>query len=409
MTVNTREIASGPYVAALGQTDFDYTFRVVNPNQLRAWVTYPGAADPTEVYPGTDFSVRDVGEDDGGKIEFFVGLPKNTIVYIRSNYISTQDTAFESQGAYFPWIHEGQFDYVTFLIQQLEDMVNRSLRLNINDPRGRIPQIDRFEGDRTGRVPAFVNDNRIAFMHPNQLFGDATPDAYTLIEVTDGILRLDDYYSVYVVRLMSNVTTIVPPPPPGNGLARTCLIYFLQDSVGWRTVTGWPAVTTSFDMGREPVIDPTPNTFTTASVVTFDNGSRFIAGLMPTNESLLNIGEDTPVVITSSTTDAPVTKLTSIPAGFYKMTMLVSVQATGSGTMTLTSSGVSPGSVSWSSVHAAGDTGEMEVYDGTNFIELRAIVVNNSTFDIELTGTALPTSSMTVNRRLIQLEKVNAR
>jgi len=128
MTVNTTSITSGPYLGNGSTTEFSYDFRVENKNQLIVYETDDeGSQDPLTV--DVDYTVNDVGVDGGGTITRIAGaLPAGYEWYIRSNYLYTQDTAFSSQGGFFPEVHEAAIDKVIFLLQQVLDISNRSIR-----------------------------------------------------------------------------------------------------------------------------------------------------------------------------------------------------------------------------------------------------------------------------------------
>lgn len=129
MTVNTTDITSGPYNGNDVVVDFDYDFRVENKNQLIVYETDDAGVETTLVVD-TNYTVNNIGTDGGGTITRTAGaLPSGYQWYIRSNYIETQDTAFASQGGFFPDVHESAFDKMTFLIQQISDRIQRSVKL----------------------------------------------------------------------------------------------------------------------------------------------------------------------------------------------------------------------------------------------------------------------------------------
>tara|TARA_B100000749_G_C18438760_1_gene471246 strand:+ start:399 stop:2075 length:1677 start_codon:yes stop_codon:yes gene_type:complete len=138
MTINTATITSGPYTGNGVTTDFSYTFRVENKNQLTVYETTAMGVQST-LTVDTDYTVNNVGTDGGGTITRVAGaLPSGYTWYIRSNYNTLQETDFESQGSFYPAVHEAAFDKITFLIQQLYDLNTRSFRLSDSDPDGGV-------------------------------------------------------------------------------------------------------------------------------------------------------------------------------------------------------------------------------------------------------------------------------
>lgn len=129
MTVNTVDITSGPYTGNGTTADYSYTFRIDDKSQLAVYET-TDLGVKTLLTVDTDYTVSGIGNDAGGIITRVAGnLPTDYIWYIRSDYKNTQLTAFRSQGAFKPDVHESAMDKLTFLIQQLQDAVDRSMRL----------------------------------------------------------------------------------------------------------------------------------------------------------------------------------------------------------------------------------------------------------------------------------------
>lgn len=130
MTVNTTKITSGPYAGNDVADTFSYTFRITDKTQLDVYETTDLGVE-TLLIVDTDYTVTGVGVDAGGTITRVAGaLPTDYTIYIRSNYQKTQLTAFQSQGAFFPDLHEDAMDQLTFLIQQICDGLDRTPRLS---------------------------------------------------------------------------------------------------------------------------------------------------------------------------------------------------------------------------------------------------------------------------------------
>jgi len=129
MTVSTLNITSGPYVGNNLNDTYSYDFTVVDKTQLSVYETTDLGVQ-TLLVVDTDYTVNNIGVDGGGTLVRLAGnLPTNYQWYIRSNRAENQLTDFSSQGAFFPDIHEAQMDHLTFLIQQLRDTFDRSMKL----------------------------------------------------------------------------------------------------------------------------------------------------------------------------------------------------------------------------------------------------------------------------------------
>lgn len=158
MTVNTTKITSGPYVGNNIADQFSYTFKVDDKTQLSVYETTDLGVE-TLLTVDTHYTVAGISNDSGGIITRVAGaLPTDYEWFIRSNYEETQLTAFSSQGAFFPDLHENAMDKMTFLIQQLLDERERSpsvsksytglLPLTLEDPVA--GEMLRWNSDLTG-------------------------------------------------------------------------------------------------------------------------------------------------------------------------------------------------------------------------------------------------------------------
>tara|TARA_R110000803_G_scaffold4054_9_gene13938 strand:- start:7996 stop:9963 length:1968 start_codon:yes stop_codon:yes gene_type:complete len=129
MTVNSSDIVSGPYTGNGVASQFSYDFRVDLNTQLTVFETTDAGVVST-LTVDVDYTVNNVGVDGGGTIDRTAGaLPSGYSWYIRSNYLHTQSTDFESQSGFFPDVHESAFDKLTFLSLQQQDLIARAVRL----------------------------------------------------------------------------------------------------------------------------------------------------------------------------------------------------------------------------------------------------------------------------------------
>lgn len=165
MTVNTTDITDGPFLGNGIASTFSYNFRVEDKTQLEVFETVAATGVRTLLTVDTDYTVAGIGDDGGGIITRVAGaLPIDDIWFIRSNYIENQLTAFSSQGGFFPDVHEDQMDHITFLIQQLRDELERSVRLH--DARGNDGDftIDTEADDRASTIIAFDGNGDIILL-----------------------------------------------------------------------------------------------------------------------------------------------------------------------------------------------------------------------------------------------------
>ena len=177
MTVNTTNITSGPYTGNGTSDTFSYTFRIVNKAQVSVYETDDNGVQNL-LTVDTDYTVAGLGDDGGGTITRVAGaLPVDYEWFIRSNYQETQLTAFQSQGPYFPDLHENVADKLTFLIQQLRDSINRSLRISDTEGGGSFV-IEARGSERANAVVSFDSDGNVLlrFINDFQFSGTRVED-----------------------------------------------------------------------------------------------------------------------------------------------------------------------------------------------------------------------------------------
>ena len=202
MTVNTKKITSGPYAGNGIADTFSYGFKVEDKTELSVFETDDTGVQ-TELTVDTDYTVNSVGVDGGGTITRIAGpLPTGYEWYIRSNFEETQLTAFTSQGAFFPDIHELAMDKLTLLIQQILDKIGRTFTLS-DSYSGPLPltlenpesgKVLRWKDDETGienfdTEAAYVNVTGDTMQSPLAGPSSITPDDYMpqrqVVEVVD--------------------------------------------------------------------------------------------------------------------------------------------------------------------------------------------------------------------------------
>tara|TARA_R110000744_G_scaffold380326_3_gene500760 strand:+ start:32725 stop:34857 length:2133 start_codon:yes stop_codon:yes gene_type:complete len=174
MTVTSTKITAGPYAGTGVSDTFSYEFGIEDKSEIRVLET-DVAGVQTTLTVDTDYTVNGVGNDEGTVTRLAGPLPSGYEWYIRSNYPETQNTEFESQGSFFPAIHEKAMDKLTRIVQQVRDTVTRSMR---------IP--DDYSGPGTALLPEPKSgyllrwlDNDFGFenVFPSDLSGVVTIDA----------------------------------------------------------------------------------------------------------------------------------------------------------------------------------------------------------------------------------------
>jgi hypothetical protein len=108
---------------------YNYTFRIFDQDDLL--VTVRDTSDvETTLSITTDYTVTGVGSVSGGTVVLVAGnLATGYVLSIRRVVSLIQETDIRNQGAFYPEIHEDQFDRQVMMAQQQQDEVDRSVKL----------------------------------------------------------------------------------------------------------------------------------------------------------------------------------------------------------------------------------------------------------------------------------------
>lgn len=108
---------------------YDYTFRIFAEADLLVTIRDTDGAETTKVLT-TDYTVAGEGDVGGGSITLVAGnLTTNYIITLRRVMDLTQETDIRNQGSYFPETHEDTFDTSRMIDQQLQDQIDRCIKV----------------------------------------------------------------------------------------------------------------------------------------------------------------------------------------------------------------------------------------------------------------------------------------
>jgi len=129
MTINTIATYAGPYSGNDIVTAFAYGFKITTESEIKVYETT--ALGVTSLLTlNVDYTVTGVGEDAGGTVVRSAGaLETGASWLLRSAYTAKQLTDFNSQGAFYPDVHEDALDKLTMLMQQVLDAQTRTTML----------------------------------------------------------------------------------------------------------------------------------------------------------------------------------------------------------------------------------------------------------------------------------------
>lgn len=270
---------------------YNYTFRIFDEDDLEVVVRNTSNVE-TVLTKTTHYTVTGVGSAGGGTVPLVNGafdwidaegdLKTNYVLTIRRVIPLVQETDIRNQGAFFPEIHEDQFDKLVMIDQQQQDELDRSLKL-----------------------PVTVNPNSFSGVLPASLVGN--PGASIIVNPTgDG---LDAGPTLVSVAAHEADTTNIHGIPDTSLLLDTGDLATINSDIALKVSKAGDTMTGSLIMqsflrleqqvdstttGSNQSITPTRSfiDLTNASLVSIDN----IAS--PTNGQIIVLKNDTGATIT---------------------------------------------------------------------------------------------------------------
>lgn len=126
------------YVGNGAVDTYNYTFRIFDEDDIRVLVRNTSDVETT-LTKTTDYTVTGVGASGGGTIVLVNAsqswldaggdLLTDYVLTIRRVLSVVQETDIRNQGAFYPEIHEDQFDKLVMIAQQQQDELDRSFKL----------------------------------------------------------------------------------------------------------------------------------------------------------------------------------------------------------------------------------------------------------------------------------------
>lgn len=131
MSVNS-VTSRNDYVGTGLVTTYSYSFRIFLESHLLVTKRTSAFVETTLVL-NTDYTVTGVGDATGGTIVLATALEDDALLTIRRVLPLTQPTDIRNQGVFFPETHENAFDRTVMMVQQQQDILNRSFRAPENE------------------------------------------------------------------------------------------------------------------------------------------------------------------------------------------------------------------------------------------------------------------------------------
>ena len=105
-------------------------------------------ADGTEtaLVEGSDYTLTGAGLETGGTINLSAVLPTGEELIVYRVLDILQETSFANQGAFYPVLHEGAFDKLCMMIQQVSEETGRAIKMPVSHfGPFTVPGVDRAD------------------------------------------------------------------------------------------------------------------------------------------------------------------------------------------------------------------------------------------------------------------------
>ncbi len=128
MTISSEINRSGPYSGDGVTTDFEYKFKILEPQHLQVIRTDVSGTDSILVLDA-DYTVTGTGNDGGGSAVIVPAPADGSRITLLLDVPFTQETDLENQGAYYAETVEQALDLVVMRLQQLKERAARAVTI----------------------------------------------------------------------------------------------------------------------------------------------------------------------------------------------------------------------------------------------------------------------------------------
>ena len=146
MAISITTNRSGPYTGDDVTVNFAYGFKILADADLRVFQRDTTDLSVSELTLNVDYTVTGAGDAGGGNVAMTTAPTSDDEVVILRALTIDQDTDLSNQGGWFPEVHEAVFDYLTMITQDLQEQINRCLKIGETEDS----LTDELAGDRAG-------------------------------------------------------------------------------------------------------------------------------------------------------------------------------------------------------------------------------------------------------------------
>ncbi|MFA6291775.1 MAG: hypothetical protein WC637_08340 [Victivallales bacterium] len=134
MSVSSTTCTAGPYTGNGETVSFPFEFLLKAAAHLIVYRRLTPASDLETLTLNTDYTVdaASLNSQAGGTVTFVTAPASDSKIMIVRIVPATQDVVLGNQGAWFPEVHENEFDLLTMMIQQIMGELARCVKLAID-------------------------------------------------------------------------------------------------------------------------------------------------------------------------------------------------------------------------------------------------------------------------------------
>ena len=155
MTISSEVRKSGPFVCNGATVAFPFSFKVFTTADVRVVLTDANEAE-SDLVLGTNYTVAlnaDQDANPGGTVTTTATYAGGNLITLTSKLENLQPVTLTNQGGFYPKVINNALDRLTIMVQQVVEVVGRTLKFPISD--GSVNPTLPGRDNRKGRVLAF--------------------------------------------------------------------------------------------------------------------------------------------------------------------------------------------------------------------------------------------------------------
>ena len=211
MTISSTLRKAGPYIGSGAAATFPFDFKVFTTADLKVVQLQLSTSTETVLALTTDYTAilnADQNSNPGGSITLTAGnLASGYNLIITSDVLPLQETDLTNQGGFYPEVINDALDKAVIQIQQIQDAVNRSIKLSTTNTINST-EFTETASARASKVLGFDSNGELTVAQElGQFQGDWTPgNSY----VQRDIVRDPSNYNVYICMAANTATGTTP-------------------------------------------------------------------------------------------------------------------------------------------------------------------------------------------------------